>query len=355
MEYNISKEESKRINIVRLICIILVLYIHVRDTEFNLITTNLTFLKSLMVYIQYYISEIIARGAVPIFFLLSGILLYRKNFTFESNIKKKIKTILIPFLFWNAIWIILFSLFQKIHFTANLFSNSMNDISSFKFLDYIDAFVAVFNRSKPFLYPLWFLKDLFVLNIFAIVIKKVMDRIPYLFIGIIFVLWNMGINTPIFEMQSLFFFSLGFIMIKKNIKISSFDNINFKLISIIYIIVTIIYCFYLIKMKDIIILHNCINIFTIIYIFRLSKKLINIDKNRYIKFAIENTFFVFLFHEWNLLLLRKVLEKVLPYNILTAFVEYLIIPIVILMVALCICYLWKKINYKSYKLVTGER
>lgn len=353
--YKITENESKRINICRLICIILVLFIHVRNVNYATIQTNLIGLRNVLNYIQYYISEIIARGAVPLFFLLSSILLYKNDFKWLDNFKKKLKRIIIPFIFWNTLWIILFYIFQKVPYVSKVFSNEDNNVSKFNLLKFIDAYLAIFERSKPFLYPLWFLKDLFVLNVFSKIIKKIMDKIPYIFLMITFILMCTNINIRIIEIQSLFFFSLGYFCVKNNIKISCFDKINTKRTIIMYTAMTALYCLIEIKYKELLIVKNIINIFTIMIILIISKHLLFMYNNRYLKYAINNTFFIYLFHEWNLYFLRKVIDTVSCHNIIITFLSYFFIPFVIIVMALSISYIWKKINYKSYKLVTGER
>ena len=58
--------------------------------------------------IRIFMCHVISRAAVPTFFLISGYYFFYKikDFTFDNykdKLKKRIRTILIPYLLWNAI------------------------------------------------------------------------------------------------------------------------------------------------------------------------------------------------------------------------------------------------------------
>ena len=156
MSYIISDKESRLINVIKLLSIVLVLYIHAfSGIEYGFQNDNFFF--NVVQIIEYVIAQVIARAGVPLFFLISSLLLYRKNFTFKENFKKKVKRILIPYIIVNTIWIIIFAVFQNIEFFKVFFNNEGNNIKNWNMMDWIDAYIPMFNRVKPFVYPLWFL------------------------------------------------------------------------------------------------------------------------------------------------------------------------------------------------------
>lgn len=68
--------------------------------------------------LRHVISEELARIAVPLFFFVSGFLFfYRSEFslkTYGQKLKKRVRTLLIPYIFWNMadfLWIHLSQLF----------------------------------------------------------------------------------------------------------------------------------------------------------------------------------------------------------------------------------------------------
>ena len=102
--YILSKEESDRINILKYIAIILVVYIHSYATSVNFADgTNTLFTPQWLLLFENMISQIIARCGVPLFFLISSILLFRKQREYKATIKIKIRTLLLPYLIWNSL------------------------------------------------------------------------------------------------------------------------------------------------------------------------------------------------------------------------------------------------------------
>ena len=67
-------------------------------------------------------SEVIPRCAVPGFFLIAGVLLFRKPFTWKDNMKKKCRSLAVPYLLLNTLWIMFYILCQSIPATAAFFS-----------------------------------------------------------------------------------------------------------------------------------------------------------------------------------------------------------------------------------------
>ena len=66
--------------------------------------------------IKYIISNVISIVAVPGFFIIASILLYRKPFGWKENVKKKIRTLIVPYFILNTMWILIFLICQSIPF-----------------------------------------------------------------------------------------------------------------------------------------------------------------------------------------------------------------------------------------------
>jgi fucose 4-O-acetylase-like acetyltransferase len=186
--------------------------------------------------IRYLLSEIISRIAVPLYFLISGFLLYGKESKFIIVLKKKSKTILLPYIIWNLIHLSVFIIGQNLPFTKIYFGNPINDVNKFGILDWIDIFGGKFTgRPSPINVPLWFLRDLFILNMLFLLIKKFIDKLPLLAFISFFILWIGNINIYIVSPEALLFFSLGYYIVKYNINYTRFDAIKLYDITITYI------------------------------------------------------------------------------------------------------------------------
>ena len=120
-----TKEESDRIRIVKWMAIVMVVFLHAYTTEVSFADgKNTAALPQWLMLLETGVSQIIARCAVPIFFLLSAVLLFRGDHTYGEMIRKKIKTLLVPYLIWNTFWILVFIALQSLPFTAPYFSGS---------------------------------------------------------------------------------------------------------------------------------------------------------------------------------------------------------------------------------------
>lgn len=102
---NVNNENENRIfylDQLRALAIIGVIGIHVSPY----------FLETLIGTSFLFISEF----AIPIFLMISGILLLNKNYSISEFLKKRYPRIIIPFLFWGAVYIIFAILFQNMFF-----------------------------------------------------------------------------------------------------------------------------------------------------------------------------------------------------------------------------------------------
>ena len=194
MIYSIDKIESDRITFLRAICVVLVIFLHqyAGDLgEAKFIATGTLPDNEILQAIQYIISREITFCAVPLFFMISSVLLYAKEFTWKSNMKKKIKTLILPYFIWISLYIFMYWLGQTLPFTHAYFGNAGRMIRNMDAVDFLGAYTGVGNGTGLFVNALWFLRDLIILNLLAIVIKMLIDCAPLLFFVLLTILWNM--------------------------------------------------------------------------------------------------------------------------------------------------------------------
>ena len=146
MAFVIEENLSKRINSLRFLLIVFVVFIHNNPITVNFSGGVETYIIPIYVkIIRELISNIIARIAVPLFFLISSYLLYSKESKFIPVLKKKSRSILLPYIIWNILAIIFFYVAQSFNFTKPYFANII--IRDFSLIDWIDAFIAYFGRT----------------------------------------------------------------------------------------------------------------------------------------------------------------------------------------------------------------
>lgn len=78
--------------------------------------------------------------------MILGLLLFRKPFGALENAKKKVRTLLIPNVFWNLFWIGMVFIVQRIGFDDFGTLNSFPSIFKWKVNDWANAFTGYGNE-----------------------------------------------------------------------------------------------------------------------------------------------------------------------------------------------------------------
>ena len=187
------------------------------------------------------LGENLVQISVPAFFVISGYLFYvglqnssekkaDKNF-FLTKYKKRIKSLLIPYLLWNLVVVVYF-LIVKIVACVYL-GRDWSTVVDFIVKTIPDAFwVAdshetyftnllgiVHMEFTPIVVPLWFIRDLMVMvlisPLFYWLIRKAGEI--FLFIFVVLFLTNLWIEIPGFEIRAITFFYIGaFLSVRTN-------------------------------------------------------------------------------------------------------------------------------------------
>jgi len=149
---------------------------------------------------------------MPLFFLISGIL-YKENTELGALLKKRVNTLLIPFLFFYVLGFIWFT---------GLYYLDNSTFRHYEFSAFFDFFLGkeLFKNGNLFV---WFLWVLFLVNVlYWVVLYFVKNRITRwivvtgLYIFDVFLIWK-RIDIPYFidsSLFALFFFHIGFEMKK---------------------------------------------------------------------------------------------------------------------------------------------
>jgi peptidoglycan/LPS O-acetylase OafA/YrhL len=199
MSLRIEENLSKRINSLRFLLIVFVVFIHNSAINRGVNFADGTEIYDIPIYVQKIVELVSAFTcvAVPLFFVISSYLLYSKENSFILNLKKKCKTIIVPYLLWIILTIAFFFIAQSFTFTKKFFATSI--IRNFTIMDWIQAFVGKFNATGhyPFVGQFWFLRDLIILNIVFLGVKQIIDKFPVGTFILLFILWLSGPNIYI--------------------------------------------------------------------------------------------------------------------------------------------------------------
>ncbi len=207
---------SVKISNLSWICSILIVVIHSTTYAFNLPgeETATIYGKNVSTFVQMFFSEGVCRIAVPLFFIFSGYLFFQ-NFEFSekcflTKFRKRIFSLLIPFLFWSTATFLFFYIAQSIPATAAYFSSgSVVGIGLSETLERI-----LLNSLNS---PLWYLNDLMILALCTPLIYLFMKKLWYIALPATMLLGIFEIGVISVRGIGIFAFSLGgFIAIKND-------------------------------------------------------------------------------------------------------------------------------------------
>lgn len=364
MKYTITTKMSEQISTLKIISIIMVVFIHANITVH--LNTNIYLEKSICLDLfKYLISENISRVAVPMFFFISSILLYRKNFSWSKNLKKKVKTLMVPYILCNTIWIMVILILQNLSFTAVYFTSTDNLILNWNIIEWFNRyFYFNIDGSKlmyPFVFPLWFIRDLFIMNILAVLVKYLVDKFKFLLLIIILFVWCFNIWIPneynfiYLNIQSVVFFVLGYYFVKYNISFEDINKVNGYIIGLLYICIVIlnVTLFTLdIELKPVLRISILIGI---LFWIKFSNYIMNTHlKNKLLWFQ-QSIMIIYLFHEFTLTMIRKILTKILPQTLFIQLLEYIGAVVLTIIITILLDRIMKKYFSSIYKIIVGGR
>jgi surface polysaccharide O-acyltransferase-like enzyme len=160
----ISKYASKKIKGLTLFGIICVVYTHSYNGYPRIVYADSTYNPAdVSTAFQYMCVGGLLRFAVPMFFMFSGFLFFihkpvdMHRFQFGRRIKGRVKSVLAPYLAWNVIAFGLVFLVLQVGVVAERWPWLKGDIL------HPGALFPAYKVLYPIPYPLWYLRDLFVL------------------------------------------------------------------------------------------------------------------------------------------------------------------------------------------------
>lgn len=313
--------------------------------------------------IHHLFTNELARTAVPLFFLISGILFFRTpDFNFSiylSKLKSRIRSLFIPYIFWNLAVFGVQAISQWLF--PSMLSGRNKLITNFSSLDFLTMFWNHNHVGEPICYQFWFIRDLIIVVILSPIIYWIIKKIPVTIaiIGILW-LWEILPNVIGFKCVSIFFFSLGgWLGINKE-KLYELFGLNVRQTIITMTLYIIIIAFSTLFWKNgntipynfshkIGILIGMIVLFNYVRYFAEQKKIV---PNR---FLINSSFFIYGYHGITVALVMKTYAKLVPWNEGTIILGYFLCWIITTALGLFLYFFLMKLFPNFGNLITGER
>lgn len=294
-------------------------------------------------YFSNLVFSTFTRIAVPIFFIISGYLLFQ-----HYNINKiatRTRTVFIPFLLWSIITLAIFYTLQHVSFLSTYFNNEYQ-LTAESILKHI--FI------KPLNGALWFLRDLYILvlisPLFFLVCKN--KLCSEIILGGLFILWL--IQPFKFFVESSLFFYLGSFMSLRRAKINA--SINVMILVYIFIGMCAIFPILYTTHNEQVLIKILITIGCVTIYFNKNLFLKDILINKYLDAFKKYSFFVYASHQIVCQFVKKVLLQVIPvYNIAVVIVIYLFTTIITIAICCLAQTILLRLSPKGVMLLTGNR
>lgn len=222
-------ELSRRLGVLRFPLIIGIVFIHNFGNSVAMSDGSVGAEQNALVnFIENLISNGVARTAVPLFFLMSGYLFFYGMDWHAANYFRKLqsraKSLLLPFLFWNALMLLAMAIAQSIPALSGFFSGRfIQPIAEYDWADYPAALLGI--GRPPISYQFWFIRDLMVLVIATPLIHQINRFAPAPFLGLLAGLWFLGIGLHFIpSTEAMLFFCLGSYLGAKGHNLMAFDS-----------------------------------------------------------------------------------------------------------------------------------
>lgn len=353
---------SDKLRIISFISIVLVVLLHSYNLNVPLLDINSYQANFYNLFIQNFFVEGVARVAVPILFLISGYLFFLKiravDFSFVVQNKNRLKTILIPYLFWSIWGLFLHFVLQHISFSRQFFVNDL--VTDYSLLQLIDTLFL-----HPLPYQLWFLRDLMVLSLISPILFYAIKRLKIIFLFLLLLIWlNLfSFRFVVFAKDSILFFSIGAYFAIFNIDVvlkmmSRFLSLKFFLLWLVVLLLR----SYFISVCDVFSLVNQflqkINIIIGVIAMWGMYDLLSLEFNPlqaiFCKLS-GYSFFIYAFHEPLLKIIKKGLIYINGNIDAFSLLNFFLAPLLVIVISIFGAHFLKRIMPKFYLIITGGR
>lgn len=357
---NIHAEESIRLRLLNFPLIIGVVYIHAFSVRIDHAGVSLgpEKINYMTEFIRIFISEGVARLAVPLFFLMSGYFFFL-GFTwswrgFGRKLATRAKTLLLPYLFWTVFGVGIRFLGQSIPAVKAYFGGGGRLLTDYSLYDLANAVLGL--TRAPEAYHFWFIRDLMFLMIVSPLIFLVLRHLALPFLGAMFVVWitaGWPIYTP--DAVGVLFFSVGVYLAMQGKTLFLFDKYGKWFVL----------AYFPVLLADVIwyeasfnlCLHRCGIVFGLVAILFGSNRILAHERLKNVLLRLGGaSFFVYAAHEPLLGIARTLAFQLFPLNRpYTMLLIYLFVPLAVVAGLVGVHGMLRSIIPRTLAVITGGR
>lgn len=349
-----TPQTSQKIKILSFIAILLVVLLHGYNLD-SAGSNEVLFDKSPLWMLQDFVSFGLTRVAVPMFFAISGFLFFMDGNSqflgFVGKMKKRVRTLLVPFLFWSLAGLALYFVLQSLPPLQPFFNKGL--VRDYSLSEFFTVLLV-----HPIPYQFWFIRDLIVLVALSPVLYVLIRYSRLAFLTVCLVVWIPDFGPWNNSAEALLFFVAGgYLAMYRQVWLAkSYARWALLLLAIWMLLLaaktTALY------LNQIFLGRMFLKASILVGVLALWGSYDRYFKNGVPKAMVKAsvfTFFVYAFHEPMLTIIKKVLFAGLGKGYAAHFAVYLLAPVGAIAVAMLVGPAFKKMLPRFYALVTGGR
>lgn len=354
-----DKYLSVKLRVISFFLIVLVIFLHSYNLPLEKHTGNTILREGYSSYVQYFCTQGITRVAVPLFFAISGYLFFLnitgKPDEFLIKMKKRIKTIAVPYLLWSLIGLLFNYILQQFPFSRRFFTHKL-------FADYSAGELLHTVLIDPVPYQLWFLRDLIVLVVLSPVLFLLVRYLKSFLLLFLLIIWGTRLDLIIFSNEALLFFTFGAFLAIQHVEIGYGKLVKSSGLLFALWIVLIICKMLLISimMKQPVILnllHKASVLVGVAAVWGIYDKLFGNKEISGTRFYYISgfSFFLYAFHEPMLMMVKKACFVITGKGEAATLLIYFLVPLIIIASGTTMAWVLKNKVPGLYRVATGGR
>lgn len=318
-------------------------------------------------FLEYFLANGIFRFRIPMLFLISGFLFaFGDEKPHGIRMKKRLRTLLIPYLCWSAFGLLITFLLQQFPYIAAIVKatqlDQIGDNRPYAAIGWGGMLLRW--TLVPIAFQLWFIRSLLVYNAAYPLLKKAVLKIPKIWFPISIFLWLTTFSFPFIEGEGLLFFSLGIWIQKTNFNIEKAPHwLSIKIWFPVFLIAAVV--------KTILAFHFGWSITSFIVLSLLHKTCVFAGlitmwygADVLVKWCMERKWFVwlsgfsFIIYATHVPIVCYGIDWLFAYtNHLPNYrlIDFFLLPCIIITLAILFGFLLRKLTPKLYAILTGGR